>query len=66
MSHEHIMQTTNEIIWILLVAYGYMHKDKFIAFEKAVKRIVLGHCRRFKRKILYRMIDRKVAKFNDR
>lgn len=64
MSHEHIMQTTNEIILILLVAYGYMHKDKFIAFEKAVKRIVVGHYRRFKRKLLHRRIDRKVMKIN--
>ena len=29
-----------------LLIYGFMHEDKVIAFEQAVRRIVLGHIRR--------------------
>jgi hypothetical protein len=66
MSQTSAILTLFEFLFCALLLYGFMHEDKVVAFEKAVKRIVLGHCRRFKRKIRNRMIDRKVAKFNGR
>ena len=30
----------------ILLVYGFMHEEKFIAFEQAVKRIVIGNIRR--------------------
>lgn len=62
MSTTFAITTFIELLVSGLLIYGFMHEDKVVAFEKAVKRIVLGHCRRLKRKILYRMIDRKVVK----
>lgn len=40
--------------------------EKAIRFELAARRIVVGHYRRFKRKITNRIVDRKVLKLNDR
>lgn len=62
MSTTFAITTLIELAIAILLVYGFMHEDEMIAFEKAVKRIVVGHYRRFKRKILNRIIDRKVAK----
>jgi hypothetical protein len=66
MSTTFAITTLIELAIAILLVYGFMHEDKVIAFEKAVKRIVVGHYRRFKRKILNRIIDRKVAEINVR
>lgn len=66
MSTGFAITTLIELFIGILLVYGFMHEDKVIAFEKAVKRIVVGHYRRFKRKILNRIIDRKVAELNVR
>jgi hypothetical protein len=60
------MQTGIELVFAALLIYGLIHEEKVVAFEKAVKRIVVGHYRRLKRKLRQRRIDRKVAKFNGR
>lgn len=62
MSTTFAVTTLIELAIAVLLVYGFMHEDKVTAFEKAVKRIVVGHYRRFKRKILNRIIDRKVMK----
>lgn len=62
MSTTFAVQTLIELAVSGLLIYGFMHEEKVIAFEQKVKRIVVGHYRRFKRKILHRMIDRKVLK----
>jgi hypothetical protein len=54
------IQTLIELFIGILLVYGFMHEEKVISFEQAVKRIVIGHYRRFKRKIINRNIDRKV------
>ena len=66
MSPTFAAQTFIELVFAGLLIYGFMHEEKVVAFEQAVKRIVLGHCRRFKRKILNRIIDRKVMKICDK
>ena len=46
------MSTTFAITTIIelaisgLLIYGFMHEDKVIAFEQAIKRIVIGNIRR--------------------
>lgn len=59
MSTQFAITTFIELLVSGLLIYGFMHEDKVIAFEQAVKRIVIGHIRRYIRK-------RKVAKFNVR
>ena len=49
MSNEHIIQTVVELVIGGLLIYGFMHEDKFIRFEKNIKRIVVGNYRRWKR-----------------
>ncbi len=66
MSTTFAVQTLIELAVAGLLIYGFMHEDKVVKFEKAVKRIVVGHYRRFKRKLLHRMIDRKVMKISGR
>jgi hypothetical protein len=66
MSTTFAVTTLIELAVSGLLIYGFMHEDKVVAFEQAVKRIVIGHYRRFKRKLRQRRIDRKVARFNDR
>lgn len=66
MSTTFAVTTLIELAVSGLLIYGFMHEDKVIAFEQAVKRIVLGHCRRFKRKLLNKIIDRKVLKISVR
>lgn len=66
MSTTFAITTLIELAIAILLVYGFMHEDEMIAFEKSVKRIVVGHYRRFKRKILNRIIDRKVAKLYER
>lgn len=62
MSTKFIITTLIEITVSVLLIYGYIHEEKLIKFEQALKRIIVGHYRRFKRKIIHRMIDRKVLK----
>ena len=66
MSTSFVIATLIELAVAGLLIYGFMHEDKVISFEQAVKRIVVGHYRRFKRKMLHRKIDRKVMKINGR
>ena len=40
------IRTLIELMVSGLLIYGFMHENKVIAFEQAVKRIVLGHIRR--------------------
>lgn len=46
MSTTFAITTLIELLISGLLIYGFIHEDKVIAFEKAVKRIVLGHIRR--------------------
>lgn len=62
MSTTFAITTLIELTVSGLLIYGFMHEEKVIAFEQAVKRIVVGHYRRFKRKMLHRMLDIKVLK----
>ena len=50
MSTHFAITTLVELLVSALLIYGFMHEDKVIAFEQAVKRIVIGHIRRFIRK----------------
>lgn len=38
--------TLIELAVAILLVYGFMHEDKVIAFEQAIKRIVIGNIRR--------------------
>lgn len=38
--------TLIELAIAILLVYCFMHEEKFIAFEQAVKRIVIGNIRR--------------------
>lgn len=49
MSTIHAVQTTLEIIIVLLLLYGFINEEAVIKFEQNVKRIVVGHYRRWKR-----------------
>ncbi len=46
MSTTFAITTLIELAVACLLIYGFMHEDKFIAFEQNVKRIVLGNIRR--------------------
>lgn len=46
MSTEFAVQTLIELFIGILLVYGFMHEEKFIAFEQNVKRIVIGNIRR--------------------
>ena len=46
MSATFAITTLIELAVGILLVYGFMHEEKFIAFEQAVKRIVLGNIRR--------------------
>ena len=46
MSATFAITTLIELAVAILLVYGFMHEDKFIAFEQAVKRIVIGNIRR--------------------
>lgn len=46
MSQNFVITTMVELVVSGLLIYGFMHEDKVIAFEQAVKRIVIGHIRR--------------------
>ena len=46
MSTTFAITTFIELLVSALLIYGFMHEDKVIAFEQAVRRIVLGHIRR--------------------
>lgn len=46
MSTTFAVTTLIELVVAVLLVYGFMHEDKLIAFEQAVKRIVVGNVRR--------------------
>ena len=46
MSTTFAITTLIELAVAALLVYGFMHEDKVIAFEQAIKRIVLGNIRR--------------------
>ena len=46
MSTGFAIQTLIELFIGILLVYGFMHEEKFIAFEQNVKRIVVGNIRR--------------------
>ena len=46
MSTEFAIQTLIELFIGILLVYGFMHEEKFIAFEQNVIRIVVGNIRR--------------------
>ncbi len=46
MSATFAITTLIELAVSILLVYGFMHEEKFIAFEQAVKRIVVGNIRR--------------------
>lgn len=43
------IRTLIEFAAICLLIYGFIHEDKFIAFEQNVKRIIVGNIRRVAR-----------------
>lgn len=46
MSTTFAITTLIELAAVCLLIFGFMHEDKVIAFEQAVKRIVIGNIRR--------------------
>ncbi len=46
MSTTFAITTLIELAVAGLLIYGFMHEDKVIAFEQAIKRIVVGNIRR--------------------
>ena len=46
MSATFAITTLIELAVSILLVYGFMHEEKFIAFEQAIKRIVVGNIRR--------------------
>ena len=46
MSTTFAITTLIELFVSILLIYGFMHEDKVISFEQAVKRIVAGNLRR--------------------
>ncbi len=46
MSATFAITTLIELAVGILLVYGFMHEEKVIAFEQAVKRIVVGNIRR--------------------
>lgn len=60
MSTTFAITTFIELLVSGLLIYGFMHEDKVIAFEQAVKRIVIGHIRRFIRKRRQKKLDKYV------
>lgn len=49
MSNEHILQTGIEVAMSLLLIYGFMNEEAIIKVEQNIRRIVVGHYRRWKR-----------------
>ena len=49
MSAIFAITTLVELAVSILLVYGFMHEEKFIAFEQAIVRIVVGNYRRWKR-----------------
>lgn len=46
MSATFAITTLIELAVAILLIYGFMHEEKVIAFEQAIKRIVVGNIRR--------------------
>ena len=61
MSTTFAITTFVELLVSGLLIYGFMHEDKVIAFEQAVKRIVLGNIRRM---IRIRRISKQKRSYN--
>jgi hypothetical protein len=51
MSTTFAITTLIELAIATLLVYGFMYEEKVIAFEQAIKRIVIGNTRRIIRKI---------------
>lgn len=49
MSTLHNIQTIIEALLIFLLLYGFVHEEVFLRMEAKIKRIVIGHYRRYKR-----------------
>ncbi len=46
MSATFAITTLIELAVAILLVYGFMHEEKVIAFEQAIKRIIIGNIRR--------------------
>ena len=46
MSTTFAITTLIELAVAILLVYGFMHEDKVIEFEQAIKRIIIGNIRR--------------------
>lgn len=46
MTTSFAITTLIELAVAILLVYGFMHEEKVIAFEQAIKRIVIGNIRR--------------------
>ena len=46
MSATFAITTLIELAVAILLIYGFMHEEKVLAFEQAIKRIVIGNIRR--------------------
>ena len=66
MSTAFAIRTLIELAVGILLVYGFMHEEKFITFEQAVKRIVIGNIRRCIRKYNERRIDKAVLNLTRR
>ena len=47
MTTAFMIRSLIEFAAIMLLIFGYIHEEKVIAFEQAVKRIVIGNIRRY-------------------
>ncbi|MCH5190989.1 MAG: hypothetical protein J1F23_02360 [Oscillospiraceae bacterium] len=47
MTTAFVIRSLIEFSAIILLIFGYIHEEKVIAFEQAVKRIVIGNIRRY-------------------
>ncbi len=65
MSTTFAITTLIELAVAILLIYGFMHEDKMIAFEQAVKRIVIGNIRRCIRKYNEKKVDKALERLVD-
>lgn len=62
MSTTFAITTLLELAAGILLVYGFMHEEKFVAFEQAVKRIIIGNIRRAIRKYNEKKVDKALDK----
>lgn len=62
MSTTFAITTLIELAVAILLVYGFMHEDKMVAFEQAIKRIIIGNIRRCIRKYNNKRVDRELKK----